>query len=715
MKKFKTLAVVFVFLFCLCGLMTGCDSDSKNDTVKNSVISIKLKYNDNEIPDDSLSVNLSESPLTFTAEVQVTGKASKDFTLTSSDTDIATVSDKTVTLLAEGQTTITATAVGDSTKTHAITLNVTGETETGPVISIKLKYNQQEITDDLLAVIFAANSPLTFTAEVQVTGGASTDFTLASSNTKIATVSGKTVTLVAAGQTTITASAVADPNKKHAITLNAGYSVTVTGGTADITTAIPNQTVTLTPEIPVGKIFLGWKFNLASIQTLTVNSFSMPSRNVTVTLDSGDDKPYYITNNFGEDSSTELLVQWHSYSAPETQTLQYVEKSGSFPGTGIQVTGNQFQGLGNVGVYAPRNIFRTEVTGLSPNTEYKYRVGYEGAWSDEYNHLTSGGDESDFSFTVVSDPQSEAHSAMSATLSAADNFDANHRFYLMGGDLVDNIGGRPGEIISYTNAASEFNIKRPIAATQGNHDTHFIDGSSYRFGGAEVFNAFLTFPDNGGDTQTEKAIRSQCYYFYYNKVLIIMLNTMATSTGVSGEPDYTRQAEWLKGVLENDRNNNLSRYTIVVTHIGPFGGRDNTRWPTAASRKAFTKIFTDYDVDIVFSGHDHVYGRSDPIKITVEMSGKNDNTDYVSMETEGNFNSVPNGTVFSIVSATGPKFYQIVQSDQWVPKFYPVRADNPKDNDPGVFVNVKVTASKLTVTVKKNDGTQLDTYDVTKK
>ena len=712
MKKFKTLAVVFVFLFCLCGLMTGCDSDSKNDTVKNSVISIKLKYNDNEIPDDSLSVNLSESPLTFTAEVQVTGKASKDFTLTSSDTDIATVSDKTVTLLAEGQTTITATAVGDSTKTHAITLNVTGETETGPVISIKLKYNQQEITDDLLAVIFAANSPLTFTAEVQVTGGASTDFTLASSNTKIATVSGKTVTLVAAGQTTITASAVADPNKKHAITLNAGYSVTVTGGTADITTAIPNQTVTLTPEIPVGKIFLGWKFNLASIQTLTVNSFSMPSRNVTVTLDSGDDKPYYITNNFGEDSSTELLVQWHSYSAPETQTLQYVEKSGSFPGTGIQVTGNQFQGLGNVGVYAPRNIFRTEVTGLSPNTEYKYRVGYEGAWSAEYNHLTSGGDEGDFSFTVVSDPQSEAHVDMTNALRAADSFDANHRFYLFGGDMVDNIGGRPGEIISYTNAASEFNIKRPIVATQGNHDTHYIDGSSYRFGGAEVFNAFITFPDNGGDTSPVKSERSQSYYFYYNKVLIIMLNTLASNddTVMANPGGYTKQANWLKGVLKNDRDNNLSRYTIVVTHIGPFGGRESSRWLTSDTRVAFTKIFTDYNVDIVFSGHDHVYGRSNPIKITQELTGND--SDFTKMYDAGDFNAVANGTVFSIVSATGPKFYTVSKSDTWIPRYFVVSTD---DQEPGVYVNVKVTATKLIVTAKKTTGAQVDTYEVTKK
>jgi hypothetical protein len=132
-------------------------------------------------------------------------------------------------------------------------------------------------------------------------------------------------------------------------------------------------------------------------------------------------------------------------------------------------------------------------------------------------------------------------------------------------------------------------------------------------------------------------------------------------------------------------------------------------------------MFTDYNVDIVFSGHDHVYGRSNPIKITVEMTGENEDdnksriSDFTIMENAGNFNAVTGGTVFSIVSATGPKFYNITQSDKWIPKYFPVRADNPRDNDPGVFVNVKVTAGKLTVTARRSDGRELDTYEVAAK
>jgi len=563
MKRLKLSAILLILLFCICTVMTACNNDdSKTDKIKDSVISITLKYNDSEITDDLITVDMFNAPLTFTADVQVTGKASKDFTLDSSNTAVATVTEKTVTIIAAGETTITAIAVDDTTKQHAITLTVLGDE-----------------------------------------------------------------------------------------------------------TPIPNLNA-----------------------------------------------PYFITNNLGEDSSSEFYVQWHNDSTVATQKLQIVTETGDFANaTTMTVTGVSFRATGDVGTFAARNIFRARVTGLTPNTRYKYRMGDRGVWSDTFYYLTSSGTAADFSFTVVSDPQSSTHAAMTATLTAADTFDADNRFYLMGGDLVDQIGAKPSEIVSYTNAANGFNINRPIAATQGNHDTQYID-NGYRFGAAEVFNAFITFPDNGGDTQVDKANRSQSYYFYYNRVLIIMLNTMATSVGtIITDPDYTRQMDWLKDVLENDRTNNLSRYTIVCTHIGPFGGRDNTRWPTAISRQAFTKIFTDYNVDIVFSGHDHVYGRSDPIKITVEMSGKNDNTDYLAMEAAGNFDPVTNGTVFSVVSATGPKFYQISISDQWVPKFYPVRADNPKDDDPGVFINVKVTAEKLIVTAQKIDGTTLDTYEVAAK
>jgi hypothetical protein len=419
-------------------------------------------------------------------------------------------------------------------------------------------------------------------------------------------------------------------------------------------------------------------------------------------------KPYNITNNFGEDSSSELVAQWHNSGSIETQKLQIAPKTGDFSkAQTITVTGRVFEGeAGSIGEFEARNVFRAEVTGLSPNTPYKYRMGDTGAWSETYYHVTSSGAADNFSFTVVSDPQSGAHSDMRNTLRAADAFDPESRFYLMGGDVVDEIGKNPAEIVSYTNVASEFNKYRPIAATQGNHDTYYDNGTDnqYRFGESTVFNAFVTFPDNGWDTHADKANRSQSYYFYYNKVLFIILNTLATGNNAgTAEPNHAKQAEWLKKILEDDRAHNLSRYRIVLSHISPLSGRNTDRWLTPGVRAAYGKICTDNDVDIFFAGHDHVYGRSNPIKIGT-------NTALNSI----NFNETPGGTIFTIVSATGPKFYTIDNAAD-VAKYFPVKAD---DSRPGVYVNVKVTAEKLIVTAMKllsdgtGPGTELDTYEV---
>jgi predicted phosphodiesterase len=558
-------------------------------------------------------------------------------------------------------------------------------------------------------MLYKAGEELTFTADVEVEGTISTDFKLTSSVARVAAVSGKTVTLGnSAGQAIITATAVGDSTKTHALTLNTGYTVTVSGGTADVTIAYPNQVVTLTPQIPAGKLFIDWA-NASNLQMLTVNTFSMPGRNVSFTINLGEDKPYYITNNFGEDSSTDFLVQWHSFTS-DTQTFQYVTGTGDFTGaTEITVQGKKFEAVSPIGAFSPRHVFRVHLENLTPGTTYKYRVGSTGNWSEEFQHTTSLGTDADFSFTVVADPQSDAHTDMAKTLRAADAFDPNHKFYLFGGDLVDEMGRRPAEIVSYTETANEFNKKRPLAATQGNHDTYHSTDSGYRFGEATIFNRFVTFPDNGGDTQDEKENRSQCYYFYYNKVLFIVLNTLATTTGVTtSNPDWTRQIKWLQDVLKKDRDENLSRYTIVFTHISPFGGQQNNRWLNPETLKAFGKVFTDNKVDIVFSGHDHVYGRSNPMKISAtEMVGTV--TDLQNMDTAGDFD-VPGGTVFSIVGATGPKFYTIVESDVWIPKYYPIRSDKIT---PGMFVNVKVTADKLTVTAKiTGKADVLDTYEV---
>jgi hypothetical protein len=225
------------------------------------------------------------------------------------------------------------------------------------------------------------------------------------------------------------------------------------------------------------------------------------------------------------------------------------------------------------------------------------------------------------------------------------------------------------------------------------------------YGEATVFNKFVTFPDNGWDDNPDKENRSQSYYFYYNKVLVIVLNTMATqdntTSATPGMAGQVKQAAWLRQILETDKIGNLSKYRFVVTHVSPFGGRTSERHLQREVRASYGKIFTDYGVDIVFAGHDHVYGRSNPIKITGTTT-----TDTTLQLID--FGPTDGGVVYSIASATGPKFYEL-EADPLRDEYFPNRTDVQA---PGVFVNVKVSAGKLSVTAIRGSGTVIDEYEV---
>ena len=548
------------------------------------------------------------------------------------------------------------------------------------------------------------------------------------------------------------------------------YSISITGGTADKEKAAEGTTITLKPDTQASKVFVGWKIVPPIDTMLSENRFIMPEFDVTITgifEDAGTGNvPYHISNNLAQDSSKGFLVQWHNATTVSSQTLQLVKAGRGFEDADeIAATVTAFQkpdtatcslsgcsctGLGN---YDARNIFRVTVTGLSPATQYKYRVGSTGAWSEPYYYLTSGGPNTDFSFTVVTDTQDDVFEGMTLTLRAANEYDPDHRFFIHAGDVVNYIGLNPSEIENYMNKSTEFIKYRPIAATQGNHDTyHNKSGDTYIFGEATIFNAFITFPPNGfvQDLPTFDPNRGNSYYFYYNKVLIVVLNTLSSQNPIStSEPNlaaFAAQQTWFRNVLQKDKDENLSKYRIVITHVPFFPGRGtsdgspagtNETWIMPNSRAAYGKILDDFDVDIYFAGHDHVYGRSHPIKVTGTTNAAT-TLAAIAIENPGadngygtEFGPTEGGTIHSIVGSTGPKTYafrnQTATTSRFIPRIYAAAlldengtyADSiaggtpagPKFS-PGLFVNVKVTDEKLVVNAIRRDGVVLDTYEV---
>jgi autotransporter-associated beta strand protein len=135
-----------------------------------------------------------DSPFALTA----TASSGLPVSYSSANTDVATVSGSTVTIVGAGSTVITATQGGNGTYAAATPVNQT----------LVVNQASQAITFGALAPLLDDASPFSLTA----TASSGLAVTYTSSNPSVATVSGNTVTVVGAGTTTITASQAGNTN-----------------------------------------------------------------------------------------------------------------------------------------------------------------------------------------------------------------------------------------------------------------------------------------------------------------------------------------------------------------------------------------------------------------------------------------------------------------------------------------------------------------------
>ncbi|HEY1009894.1 MAG TPA: cadherin-like beta sandwich domain-containing protein, partial [Daejeonella sp.] len=159
----------------------------------------------------TLTVNKASQIVTFNSltaksygdaafDLTATGGASGNaLTYVSSNTAVATISGRTVTLVGAGSTNITASQAGNTNYNAA----------TDAIQSLTINKAGQSINFPALAAKTFGDAAFDLTA----TGGASGNaLTYVSSNTAVATISGRTVTLVGAGSTNVTASQAGNAN-----------------------------------------------------------------------------------------------------------------------------------------------------------------------------------------------------------------------------------------------------------------------------------------------------------------------------------------------------------------------------------------------------------------------------------------------------------------------------------------------------------------------
>ena len=138
-------------------------------------------------------------------------------------------------------------------------------------------------------------------------------------------------------------------------------------------------------------------------------------------------------------------------------------------------------------------------------------------------------------------------------------------------------------------------------------------------------------------------LKETVYYIDYQGVRIISLDSNIA---------IQEQVSWLTGALEKNPN----KWTIVTFHhpiFSPASDRDNP-----VLREFWKPVLDDYKIDLVLSGHDHIYARTGHIDIT---GIKNIPTGYQQAY------DPEIGTVY-VVSVSGPKMYEVTKG-QYAKRF----------------------------------------------
>ena len=335
-------------------------------------------------------------------------------------------------------------------------------------------------------------------------------------------------------------------------------------------------------------------------------------------------------------------------------------------------------------------VCKATVEGLTPDTAYTYQISYDGGqtWSQEYTYTTAKADE--FSFAFTSDPQiKESQETDEGGWNPSDGTNQTGWAAMMeklagegvnlvvsaGDQVEDQSWGKSSEYAAFF--APEEMTSIAYAPAVGNHDRHYMFADHFNLpnemtvegvdenGVLEQVRTTFRGQNNGTSqshgnyiqaTADEIANNSESngvtpnadgqydfterremetkgnYYYLYNNVLFVTLNTGAYPGGNDEEnadnanvPSAAKDNSEAEAIVENFRttmNAATSEYAgqynwLIVTH--------HKSTQTVAKHAAdsdienyvdagFEQVMDEFDVDFVLGGHDHVYSRSYVLK-----------------------------------------------------------------------------------------------------
>lgn len=327
-------------------------------------------------------------------------------------------------------------------------------------------------------------------------------------------------------------------------------------------------------------------------------------------------KFYSIESEPGENCSNEIRISWATDTTTADSWVVYSKVSDrDWRGSSSIAAQESYRCDSYNGIWSDdekgepfyENVIFTKcgtsLTGLKPDTEYKYYITDGTDRSSEHRFKTAGAKE--WSACIISDFHS--YPPLASRLDHAMNMVNTVKFYDPSVSWILS----PGDVVAYGGSYSfwkrlfeENNFSRFMwARVNGNHDNwtkRTVMDKSF-----EMPNRFFMgtsyVPRNGYGPEAGRS-----YWFRYGDAMFVMMNTEA----MHFEEGFIPAKEWLEKVVTEARaGKDAPRYVVVCMHYEWFVGTSGKTSQYGRWHEVFDKL----GVDLAVAGNNHVYVRTHPL------------------------------------------------------------------------------------------------------
>lgn len=378
-------------------------------------------------------------------------------------------------------------------------------------------------------------------------------------------------------------------------------------------------------------------------------------------------EPYCMVATFNGDPKTNMGFTWFTNEGVTEGEVQIVAiadaKEADFASGAITIPATptttrmmRYSGIAsyivkasgiNAGVRYKYVSHKALATGLAPGTEYSWRVGYEGHWSEIGHFRTEDAAQGEYSFLVMSDShimnptyiKEARRCALAAVKTAPDA-----RFCCFPGDFVEDgtAANSEWEWERWFEEAMEPLIKAmPFVPTDGNHDDSPNINYTYHFNTNNDFNSLCT---------TKPQFEGITYSFVYGDVLFLVFSMQDFWREKHSYIDWTsvylteHLGYWFRKQTMENAN---TKYRVSLAHFNLFSGSDHSvDEEPPLFRACMLPTFKDCEIDVALQGHDHTYeviGPVNPDSLTPILSAISDR-EVVAVDANKNRTGYKGGT-----------------------------------------------------------------------